>query len=188
MTGAAITRKSSFLLDSLGKRIFPEGITIIDDPVRPRGLRSRPFDGEGLPTRRSALIDQGVLTGWLLDSASARQLGLTPTGPDPRGSRAEERRVGKEGGSTCRALMTGVQTCALPISQPLPANPASSWIRWANGYSPRGSRSLMTPSGRAGFVRALSMARGCPPGAAPSSIKASLLVGCLIAHRRGSWA
>src|SRR3546814_1713874 len=63
MTGAAITRKSSFLLDSLGKRIFPEGITIIDDPVRPRGLRSRPFDGEGLPTRRSALIDKGVLTG-----------------------------------------------------------------------------------------------------------------------------
>src|SRR3546814_2040118 len=55
MTGAAITRKSSFLLDSLGKRIFREGITIIDDPVRPRGLRSRPFDGEGLPTRRSAL-------------------------------------------------------------------------------------------------------------------------------------
>ncbi|HEY9580662.1 MAG TPA: TldD/PmbA family protein [Rhizorhapis sp.] len=86
MTGAAITRKSSFLLDSLGKRIFPEGITIIDDPVRPRGLRSRPFDGEGLPTRRSALIDKGVLTGWLLDSASARQLGLTPTGHATRGS------------------------------------------------------------------------------------------------------
>src|SRR3546814_18380326 len=85
MTGAAITRKSSFLLDSLGKRIFPEGITIIDDPVRPRGLRSRPFDGEGLPTRRSALIDKGVLTGWLLDSASARQLGLTPTGQATRG-------------------------------------------------------------------------------------------------------
>src|SRR3546814_16346818 len=91
MTGAAITRKSSFLLDSLGKRIFREGITIIDDPVRPRGLRSRPFDGEGLPTRRSALIDKGVLTGWLLDSASARQLG-----------RSEERRVVKECVSTCR--------------------------------------------------------------------------------------
>src|SRR3546814_2227534 len=57
-----------------------------DLPVRPRGLRSRPFDGEGLPTRRSALIDKGVLTGWLLDSASARQLGLTPTGHATRGS------------------------------------------------------------------------------------------------------
>jgi PmbA protein len=86
IVGSAITRKSSFLLESLGKSIFPEGITIIDDPHRLRGLRSRPFDGEGLPTRRSALIEEGVLTGWLLDSASARQLGLQPTGHAARGT------------------------------------------------------------------------------------------------------
>ncbi|HEX7856458.1 MAG TPA: metallopeptidase TldD-related protein [Sphingobium sp.] len=85
IVGPAITRRSSFLLDSLGKAIFPEGITILDDPRRPRGMRSRPFDGEGLPTAERALIDKGVLTGWLLDSASARQLGLEPTGHAVRG-------------------------------------------------------------------------------------------------------
>lgn len=85
MTGSAIARKSSFLLECLGKRIFRQDINIIDDPLRPRGLRSRPFDGEGLPTSRSSLIDEGVLTGWLLDSASARQLGLRPTGHASRG-------------------------------------------------------------------------------------------------------
>src|SRR3546814_10133598 len=67
-------------------RSLHDALPFLDDPVRPRGLRSRPFDGEGLPTRRSALIDKGVLTGWLLDSASARQLGLTPTGHATRGS------------------------------------------------------------------------------------------------------
>lgn len=86
IVGQAIARKSSFLLEYLGKRIFPESITIIDDPLRARGLRSRPFDGEGLPTSRTEIIDQGVLTGWLLDSASARQLGLQPTGHASRGT------------------------------------------------------------------------------------------------------
>jgi PmbA protein len=85
ITGPAITRRSSFLLERLGERIFPEAITIIDDPRRQRGLRSRPFDGEGLPTAECKLIDRGVLTGWLLDSASARQLGLQPTGHATRG-------------------------------------------------------------------------------------------------------
>jgi PmbA protein len=86
MVGPAITRRASFLLDSLGEAIFDAGVTILDDPLRTRGLRSRPFDGEGLPTKPRALIDKGVLTGWLLDSASARQLGLTPTGHASRGT------------------------------------------------------------------------------------------------------
>lgn len=85
ITGGAIARKTSFLLDALETELFKSGITIIDDPHRLRGLRSRPFDGEGLPTSRRAIIDQGVLTGWLLDTASARQLGLTPTGHASRG-------------------------------------------------------------------------------------------------------
>lgn len=85
MVGPAIARRSSFLLDSLGKALFAPLVTIIDDPLRTRGLRSRPFDGEGLPVERRALIDAGVLTGWLLDSASARQLGLQPTGHASRG-------------------------------------------------------------------------------------------------------
>jgi PmbA protein len=85
ITGSAITRGTSFLKDMLGQQVFDSGITIIDDPHRLRGLRSRAFDGEGLPTAMTALIDKGVLTGWLLDSASARQLGLEPTGHAARG-------------------------------------------------------------------------------------------------------
>ncbi len=86
IAGSSITRRSSFLLDDLGKQLFDSGVTIIDDPLRKRGLRSRPFDGEGLATHRTALIDKGVLTGWLLDSASARQLGGAPTGHASRGT------------------------------------------------------------------------------------------------------
>lgn len=85
ITGSAITRGTSFLRDSLGEQIFPAGIEVRDDPLRKRGLRSRPFDGEGLLVSDSAIIENGVLTGWLLDSASARQLGLEPTGHAKRG-------------------------------------------------------------------------------------------------------
>lgn len=86
IAGPAITRRSSFLLDDLGKQLFDSGVTIVDDPLRKRGLRSRPFDGEGLATHRMPLIEKGVLTGWLLDSASARQLGAEPTGHASRGT------------------------------------------------------------------------------------------------------
>ena len=85
ITGAAIARKTSFLLEMLGEAVFASGITIVDDPLRKRGLRSRPFDGEGLATSVTKLIDDGVLAGWLMDSASARQLGLQPTGHAVRG-------------------------------------------------------------------------------------------------------
>ncbi len=85
ITGGAVTRRTSFLLDRLGERVFAPGVMVRDDPLRPRGLRSKPFDGEGLPTAPSDLIADGVLTGWLLDSASARQLGLAPTGHATRG-------------------------------------------------------------------------------------------------------
>ncbi len=85
ITGSAITRGTSFLRDSLEDQIFADGIMVRDDPLRRRGLRSRPFDGEGLPVAERAIIDNGVLTGWLMDSASARQLGLEPTGHAKRG-------------------------------------------------------------------------------------------------------
>jgi PmbA protein len=84
--GPSITRRTSFLLDKEGEAVFPEAVTIRDDPHRRRGLRSKPFDGEGLATRPSNLIEAGRLTGWLLDSASARQLGRSPTGHAVRGS------------------------------------------------------------------------------------------------------
>ena len=85
IAGAAITRRTSFLLDSLGTRILPEGVTVCDDPHRPHGLRSRPFDGEGCAVSPLSIVDNGVLESWLLDSASARQLGLEPTGHASRG-------------------------------------------------------------------------------------------------------
>lgn len=86
ISGAAIARKTSFLQQSMGKRVFGTGISIVDDPHRARGLRSKPFDGEGVANRRFQLIDDGVLTTWLLDTASARQLGLTTTGHAARGT------------------------------------------------------------------------------------------------------
>jgi len=85
ITGSSVARRTSFLLDKLGERIFASGITVRDDPLRPRGLRSRPFDGEGLPTAAIDIIADGVLTSWLMESASARQLGLQPTGHATRG-------------------------------------------------------------------------------------------------------
>ena len=86
ISGPSIARGTSFLKDKLGQRIFPEAITIIEDPHRQRGLRSKPFDGEGIANRRRALIDKGVLTTWLLDLRSARQLGLDTTGHAARGT------------------------------------------------------------------------------------------------------
>ena len=85
MTGSSIARRSSFLLDRLEDQLFASGTHIAEDPHAPRGLRSRPFDGEGLPTAARDLVRDGRLTGWLMESASARQLGLEPTGHASRG-------------------------------------------------------------------------------------------------------
>ncbi|HEY0117128.1 MAG TPA: TldD/PmbA family protein [Allosphingosinicella sp.] len=85
MSGPAIARRTSFLLGREDEAIFADSITILDDPHRVRGLRSRPFDGEGVTTRPRPLVEHGRLTGWLLNSAAARQLGLEPTGHATRG-------------------------------------------------------------------------------------------------------
>ncbi|MBM3595280.1 MAG: TldD/PmbA family protein, partial [Alphaproteobacteria bacterium] len=94
MSGPAIARRTSFLLDRLDEALFDASIVIEEDPLRPRGLRSRPFDGEGLATSRRRLVENGRLTGWLLDSASARQLGLSPSGHASRGGGAPGVTVG----------------------------------------------------------------------------------------------
>lgn len=86
INGAAVARGTSFLKDRMGERIFPTAITIVDDPLRPRGLRSKPFDGEGLPTTRRNMIDQGELKSWILNLRSARQLGLAPSAHASRGT------------------------------------------------------------------------------------------------------
>ncbi|MFZ0840337.1 MAG: TldD/PmbA family protein [Xanthobacteraceae bacterium] len=85
INGAAIARGTSFLKDNLGQKIFASGIEIIDDPLRKRGLGSHPFDAEGVAPERRALVKDGVLTTWILDCASARELGLKTTGHAQRG-------------------------------------------------------------------------------------------------------
>lgn len=85
ISGSAIARQSSFLLEALETQVFARGIAIHDDPFRRRGLRSRAFDGEGLPVMPMELVRDGVLTTWLADSAAARQLGIQPTGHAVRG-------------------------------------------------------------------------------------------------------
>jgi PmbA protein len=86
ISGASVARGTSFLKDRMGTEIFAPRVSVIDDPHRRRGLRSKPFDGEGVTNARRALIDKGVLTSWLLDCASARQLGLATTGHAARGT------------------------------------------------------------------------------------------------------
>lgn len=83
--GPAVARGTSFLKDRLATPLFAPGVSIHDDPHRPRGLRSRPFDGEGLPMSPFAIVEDGVLQSWLMDSASAAQLGFEPTGHGGRG-------------------------------------------------------------------------------------------------------
>ncbi len=101
ISGPSIARGTSFLKDKLGERIFPEGITVIDDPHVARGLRSRPFDAEGVAVRKHTLIEDGRLTTWLLDLRSARQLGLTTTGHASRGT------SGPPGPSPANVYMVG---------------------------------------------------------------------------------
>ena len=85
IAGPSVARGVSFLKDKLGQPVFAKGVNITDEPLRPRGLGSAPFDDEGVATQQRALIEDGVLTTWLLNSASARQLGLETTGHASRG-------------------------------------------------------------------------------------------------------
>jgi PmbA protein len=85
ISGSSIARKTSFLKDKLGEHIFAKGVTIVDDPLRLRGLRSRPFDAEGVRVSRQELVSNGTLNSWIAESASARQLGIPPTGHAARG-------------------------------------------------------------------------------------------------------
>jgi len=85
INGASVARKTSFLKDKMGVKLFSDGIRIVDDPFRKRGLRSRPFDGEGVKGEKLALVEDGILQTWLLDCTSARELGLSTNGRAHRG-------------------------------------------------------------------------------------------------------
>jgi PmbA protein len=86
INGASIARGVSFLKDRMGEAVFGPGVSIVDDPRIRRGARSKPFDGEGVPTAARRFCDKGVLTSWVLDSSAARQLGLSTTGNAARGT------------------------------------------------------------------------------------------------------
>jgi len=86
INGSSVASRTSFLQDKLGQQIFGKGVTIVDDPFRPRGLRSRPFDGEGVRVSRREMVGDGVLNSWMATSAAARQLGIAPTGHAARGA------------------------------------------------------------------------------------------------------
>ena len=80
VSGYALYKGASFLIGKLGERIAPESVTVVDDGTLPGALGSKPFDGEGLPTRRTVVVDRGVLTSYLFDTYSARKLERHSTG------------------------------------------------------------------------------------------------------------
>ncbi|PYF11889.1 PmbA protein [Rhodobacter viridis] len=86
INGTAIARGASWLRDGLHAEVLPKGISLIEDPFRRRISGSRPFDAEGLPPARRAIVEDGVLTGWVLDLATARKLGMQSTGNASRGT------------------------------------------------------------------------------------------------------
>lgn len=83
--GTSIARGASWARDLLGEDVLPKGLSLIEEPHRPRTSASRPFDAEGLPTSERMIVENGVLTGWTLDLATARKLGLTSTASASRG-------------------------------------------------------------------------------------------------------
>lgn len=146
IAGPAIARRTSFLLGKEDAALFDRAIVVRDEPHRLRGLRSRSFDGEGLPTAARDIVADGRVTGWLLDNASARQLGLQPTGHASRGGGASGVTVSNvhlaAGAVSPAALMadisTGVYVTEL-IGQGV--NPVTGdYSRGASGYAIRGGQ------------------------------------------------
>ncbi|MDW4498328.1 TldD/PmbA family protein [Sulfitobacter sp. D35] len=86
VNGASVARGASWLRDGLGTQVLPEALSVIEEPHRPRVSGSRPFDGEGLPTRTRRIVEGGRLTGWTLDLATARKLGMESTANAVRGT------------------------------------------------------------------------------------------------------
>lgn len=86
INGAAIARKTSFLMDRMGQPVLPVSVTILDEPLLTRRAGSRPFDGEGVRGETMALVEDGILKNWILDTATAKELGLTTNGRAARSS------------------------------------------------------------------------------------------------------
>ena len=114
ISGVAVARGVTFLKEALGEEVFSSAVNIIDDPHRLRGLRSKPFDGEGVQNRHVAFVKNGVLQSWVLDCASAKQLGLVTTGHAARGtggppSPSATNLYMEPGGQTRDELLSGIR-------------------------------------------------------------------------------
>jgi PmbA protein len=86
VNGASVGRGATWLRNALGEQVLPANLSVIEDPHRPRTGASRPFDAEGLPTTKRAIVENGILTGWTLDLANGRKLGMASTGNAARGT------------------------------------------------------------------------------------------------------
>lgn len=141
ISGGAVARGVSFLKDKLGQPVFAPGVRITDNPHRRRGLGSAPFDDEGVATVERALIDDGRLTTWMLNTASARQLGMETTGHAARGL-ASAPGVGSHnltvepGAETREALMKGVGSGLLVTSMFGPSlnSNTGDWSAGVSGF------------------------------------------------------
>lgn len=146
ITGGAVARKASFLLDMLGHKVFGGGIRIVDDPLRKRGVRSRPFDGEGLAVRRMDLVADGILETWTAESAAARQLGIQPTGHAVRGASgapgAGPSNLHMEAGSRSREELFAAFPEALLITELI-----GQGINYVTGDYSRGASGFMVRNG-----------------------------------------
>lgn len=108
ITGGAIERGSSFLIDAKGKPIASSALTLIDDPRIPRGLGSRPFDSEGLPAERTVFIQDGVLQSYAINTYNAHKLGLKPTGHARRSGEGPSNLFVQAGEQTPQELIRSV--------------------------------------------------------------------------------
>jgi PmbA protein len=118
ISGSSIARKTSFLQDKLGQAVFAGGVAVVDDPLRLRGLRSRPFDGEGVRVSRRELISDGALMSWIAESAAAR--------PAMRPAASAALRARAQATSTWRPVPGLERNCSRPIRRPCSSSSSSA--------------------------------------------------------------
>jgi len=140
VNGTAVARGASWARNLLGERVLPDGLSLVEDPLRPRVAGSRPFDAEGLPTARRAIVKDGILSGWTLDLATARKLGLESTGsamrapgspPSPGVSNVALTQGDRSRDDLCREIGTGLLVTSF-IGATVNPN-TGDWSRGASG-------------------------------------------------------
>jgi PmbA protein len=148
--GMSVARGTSFLKDKMGQKVFAKGVTITDDPHRVRGLRSKPFDGEGVANRKMNLVEDGVLKTWILDCAAARQLGLTSNGHAARGTggppSASTTNLYMEAGTVSRMELIGSVKSGLYVTEMI-----GSGINMVTGDYSRGAAGFWIENGELAY-------------------------------------